>query len=110
MAFMSGSDSLQVAYTVTLFLEAAREWYMSFERRNRGPPRDWASLVSALLDRFRSNIGSQEAQSQLMPISQGQRFVRDCGSQFETLLGRLDSYDEGLMLNQIYSGTAAWSG
>ena len=73
LAFMSGSDSQQVAYTVTLFREAAHEWYMSFERRNRGPPRDWASLVSALLDGFGSNIRSQEAQSQLMSISQGQR-------------------------------------
>ena len=42
LTFMSNSDSQQVAYTVTLFREAAHEWYMSFERRNRGPPRDWA--------------------------------------------------------------------
>ena len=28
MAFMSGSDSQQVAYTVTLFREAAHEWYI----------------------------------------------------------------------------------
>ena len=101
---MSGSDSQQVAYTVTLFREAAHEWYMSFERRNRGPPRDWTGLVAALLDRFGSNIRSQEAQSQLMSISQGQRAVHDYASQFETLLGRLDSYDEGLMLNQFIWG------
>ena len=104
LTFMSGSDSQQVAYTVTLFREAAHEWYMSFERRNRGPPRDWTGLVAALLDRFGSNIRSQEAQSQLMSISQGQRAVRDYASQFETLLGRLDSYDEGLMLNQFIWG------
>ena len=102
LTFMSGSDSQQVAYTVTLFRDAAHEWYMSYERRNRGPPRDWAGLVAALLDRFGSNIRSQEAQSQLMSISQGNRAVRDYASQFETLLGRLDSYDEGLMLNQLY--------
>ena len=104
LTFMSGSDSQQVAYTVTLFREAAHEWYMSFERRNRGPPRDWAGLVAALLDRFGSNIRSQEAQSQLMSITQGQRAVREYASQFETLLGRLDSYDEGLMLNQFIWG------
>ena len=69
LTFMSGSDSQQVAYTATLFREAAHEWYISYERRNRGPPRDWASLVAALLDRFGSNIRSQEAQSQLMSIS-----------------------------------------
>ena len=61
-------------------------------------------LVAALLDRSGSNIRSQEAQSQLMSISQGQRAVRDYASQFETLLGRLDSYDEGLMLNQFIWG------
>ena len=104
LTFMSGSDSQQVAYTVTLFRDAAHEWYMSYERRNRGPPRDWAGLVAALLDRFGSNIRSQEAQSQLMSISQGSRAVRDYASQFETLLGRLDSYDEGLMLNQFIWG------
>ena len=104
LTFMSGSDAQQVAYTATLFREAAHEWYMSFERRNRGPPRDWAMLVAALLDRFGSNIRSQEAQSQLMSISQGSRAVRDYASQFETLLGRLDSYDEGHMLNLFIWG------
>ena len=68
LTFMSSSDSQQVAYTITLFHEATREWYMSFECQNRGPPRDWAGLVAALLDRFGSNIRSQEAQSQLMSI------------------------------------------
>ena len=77
---MSGSDSQQVAYTVTLFREAAHEWYMSFERRNRCPPRDWAGLVTALLDRLGSNIWPQEAQPQLMSISQGQRAVQDYAS------------------------------
>ena len=39
-----------------------------------------------------------------MSISQGQRAVRDYASQFETLLGHLDSYDEGLMLHQFIWG------
>ena len=77
---------------------------MAHERRNKGPPRDWSSLVAALLDRFGSNIRSQEAQSQLMSISQGNRPVREYASQFETLPGRLESYDEGLMLNQFVWG------
>ena len=51
-----------------------------------------------LLKRFGSNIRSQEAQSQLMSITQGQRLVRDYASQFETLLGRLDSYDESMIV------------
>ena len=69
------------------------------------PPRDWAQLSTAppraiLFPTF----AHRKAQSQLMSISQGQRAVREYASQFETLLGRLDSYDEGLMLNQFIWG------
>ena len=39
-----------------------------------------------------------------MSISQGQWLIRDYVSQFETLLGRLDSYDESMMLNQFIWG------
>ena len=39
-----------------------------------------------------------------MSISQGQRAIHNYTSQFETLLGRLDSYDEGLMINQFIWG------
>ena len=67
-------------------------------------PRDWAQLSTALLERFGSNIRSQEAQIQLMSISQGTRPVREYASQFETLLGRLDSYDESTLLNQFLWG------
>ena len=69
LTFMGGSDAQQVAYSVTLLREHAHEWYMGYERRNRHPPRDWASLAIALLERFGSNIRAQEAQSQLMTIS-----------------------------------------
>ena len=107
LTFMGGSDAQQVAYSVTLLRDSAHEWYIGYERRNRHPPRDWAQLCDLLLERFGSNIRSQEAQSPLMAISQGQRLVRDYASQFETLLGRLDSYDESMMLNQVYLGSAA---
>ena len=101
---MGGSDAQQVAYSVNLLREHAHEWYMGYERRIRHPPRDWASLAATLLERFGSNIRGQEAQSQLMTISQGQRPVREYASQFELLLGRLDSYDEGMLLNQFVWG------
>ena len=67
-------------------------------------PRNWAQLSTALLECFGSNIRSQEAQSQLMSISQGTRLVREYASQFKTLLGRLDSYDESVLLNQFVWG------
>ena len=104
LSFMGGSDVQQVAYAVTLLRESAHEWYIGYERRHRHSPRDWAQLCDLLLERFGSNIRSQEAQSTLMSISQGQRLVRDYASQFETLLGRLDSYDENMMLNQFIWG------
>ena len=91
LTFMGGSDAQQVAYSVILLREHAHEWYMGYERRNHHPPRDWESLAMALLERFGSNIRAQEAQSQLMAISQGQRPVREYASQFELLLGRLSS-------------------
>ena len=39
-----------------------------------------------------------------MSISQGTRLVCDYASQFETLLGGLDSYDEAMVLNQFIWG------
>ena len=99
LAFMAGSDAQQVAYLVTLLPESLHEWYIGYKRRHRNPPKDWAQLCSLLLERFGSNIRSQEAKSRLMSISKGQRLVQDYASQFEILLGRLDSYDENMMLN-----------
>ena len=83
---MSSSDAQQVAYTITLFRDAAHEWYMGYEGRKGCTPRDWAPLGTALLDQFASNIRSQEAQPQLMSISEVQRLGREYASQFGTLL------------------------
>ena len=104
LSFMGGSDVQQVAYAVTLLRDSAHEWFTAYEKKNRQLPRDWAQLSTALLERFGSNIRSQEAQSQLMAISQGNRPVREYASQFEMLLGRLDSYDEAMLLNQFVWG------
>ena len=104
LTFMGGNDSQQVAYAVTLLRDSAHEWFTAYERKHRQLPRDWAQLSTALLERFGSNIRSQEAQSQLMSISQGMRSVREYASQFEMLLGRLESYDEGMLLNQFVWG------
>ena len=71
LTFMGGNDSQQVAYAVTLLRDFAHEWFTAYERKNCQLPRDWAQLSAALLERFGSNIRSQEAQSQLMNISQG---------------------------------------
>ena len=104
LAFMGGNDLQQVAYAVTLLRDAAHEWFTAYERKHRQLPRDWAQLSAALLERFGSTMRSQEAQSQLMSISQGTRPVREYASQFEMLLGRLESYDENMLLNQFVWG------
>ena len=93
--FMNGSARQEVAFAATLLRGAAHEWYMGYERRNGNqPPRDWPTLMQAILDRFGSNIRAQEALSRLMNISQGKRSVREYTSEFETLLGRLSTRDE----------------
>ena len=71
LTFMGASDAQQVAYSVTLLRESAHEWYIGYKRRHRTPPSDWAQLHNLLLERFGSNIHSQEAQNQLMSITQG---------------------------------------
>ena len=101
---MAVSDAEQVAYSVTLLCESAHEWYIGYERRNHHPSRDWAQLCDVLLERFRSNIRLQEAQSTLMTISQGKRPVCAYALQFETLLSRFASYGETMMLNQFIWG------
>ena len=39
-----------------------------------------------------------------MSISQGSQLVQDYASQFKMFSGRLDSYDESMMLNQFIWG------
>ena len=98
--FMHGTTQQEVAFAATLLRGAAHEWYLSYERRNGNkPPRDWPTMMQALLERFGSNIRAQEAQSKLMNISQGKRIVREYTSEFETLLGRLTTRDEATWLN-----------
>ena len=63
LTFMGGSDAQQVAYSVALLCKSAHEWYIGYERRHRNPPTDWAQLCNLFLERFGSNIHSQEAQS-----------------------------------------------
>ena len=60
--FMGGNDAQQVAYAITLLHNSAHEWYTMYEKRNHHMPTNWAQLSTALLERFGSNIQSQEAQ------------------------------------------------
>ena len=93
--FMCGNAHQEVAFAATLLRGAAHEWYMGYERRNGNrPPRDWPTMMQAILERFGSNIRAQEAHAKLLTVSQGKRSVRDYTSEFETLLGRLSTRDE----------------
>ena len=93
--FMCGNAHQEVAFAATLLRGAAHEWYLGYEKRNGNrPPRDWPTLMQAILERFGSNIRAQEAHAKLLTVSQGKRSVRDYTSEFETLLGRLSTRDE----------------
>ena len=103
--FMNGTARQEVAFAATLLRGAAHEWYMGYERRNGNqPPRDWPTMMQAILDRFGSNIRSQEAQARLLTISQGKRSVREYTSEFETLLGRMSTRDEATWKNMYVWG------
>ena len=93
--FMCGNAQQEVAFAATLLRGSAHEWYMGYERRNGNrPPRDWPTMMQAILERFGSNIRAQEAHAKLLTVSQGKRSVRDYTSELETLLGRLSTRDE----------------
>ena len=103
--FMNGTARQEVAFAATLLRGAAHEWYMGYERRNGNqPPRDWPTMMQAILDRFGSNIRAQEAQAKLLTISQGKRSVREYTSEFETLLGRMSTRDEATWKNMYVWG------
>ena len=48
-----GSNGIAVPHTSHHVVHA---WYMGYERQNRGPPRHGAQLVTALVDRFGSDL------------------------------------------------------
>ena len=96
LVFMNGTVRQEVAFIATLLRGAAYKWYRGYEQRNGNkPPQDWSTLQQAILDRFGSNIRAQEAHAKLLAISQGKRSVRDYTLEFEMLLGRLSTRDEG---------------
>ena len=102
---MNGTARQEVAFAATLLRGAAHEWYMGYEQRNGNqPPRDWPTMMQAILERFGSNIRAQEAQAKLLTISQGKRSVREYTSEFETLLGRMPTRDEATWKNMYVWG------
>ena len=74
--FLSGTTHQEIAFAATLHCGATHEWYMGYEKRNGNqPPRDWPTLMQAILERFGSNIREQEAHAKLLTVSQGKRSV-----------------------------------
>ena len=103
--FMNGTPRQEVAYAVNLLRDTALEWWLSYLRRNGGKyPADWSVMANAILDRFGSNLRTQTAQAQLMNIKQGARPVREYAAEFEQHMGRLDSFDESMLLNMFVWG------
>ena len=84
--FMVGTTQEEVAYAATLLRDVAQEWWVGYLRRNHGKyPRDWDTMVQAILERFVSNLRAETAQTQLQYITQGSRSVCECNSLITTM-------------------------
>ena len=102
---MNGTARQEVAFAATLLRGAAHEWYMGYEQRNGNqPPRDWPTMMQAILERFwlkhKSSRGAGEtsdnfARKKICP----RIYVR-----IETLLGRMPTRDEATWKNMYVWG------
>ena len=104
-AFMQGFPQQEVAYAVQLLRDSAQDWWAWYLKVNGGRyPPDWPTMAGAMIVRFGSNMRAQMAQAHLMFIKQGKRSVREYAADFESNMGRLESYDEGMLLNMFIWG------
>ena len=96
----------QVAYAATLLQEAAADWWMALLRERAGRrPDDWAEFTVLLAKRFGSNTRVDRARAELRNIRQGQsETVRSYSTRFESLLGKLPTFDREWARTQFIWG------
>ena len=103
--FMQGTPQQEVAYAVSLLRGNAHDWFMAYLRQNQGRyPCDWATLSTALIARFGSRLREKQALANIMAMRQNRRSVRDYAAEFENCVGKLLSYDEGMLLQLFIWG------
>ena len=96
----------QVAYAATLLQEAAADWWVTLLRERAGRrPDDWAEFTVLLAKRFGSTTRVDRARAELRNIRQGQsETVRSYSTRFESLLGKLPSFDREWAKTQFVWG------
>ena len=96
----------QVAYAATLLQEAAADWWMALLRERAGRrPDDWAEFTVLLAKRFGSSTRIDRARAELRNIHQGQsETVRSYSTRFESLLGKLPTFDREWAKTQFVWG------
>ena len=96
----------QVAYAATLLQEAAADWWMALLRERSGRrPDDWAEFTVLLAKRFGSSTRIDRARAELRNIRQGQsETVRSYSTRFESLLGKLPTFDREWAKTQFVWG------
>ena len=92
-----------VSWVATLFREEARDWWANQNVMTR--PRTFTALCTALRERFGSNLREERARRDLANLRlKGTETVRQYASQFESLLGKLPSVDQGWAKHQFVQG------
>ena len=100
------NEQQQVAYTTTLLLDAAADWWIAMLReRNGRRPENFAVLSALLEKRFGSETRVQRARAELRNIKQGtSEGVRAYSSRFEALIAKLPTCDEEWAKHQYIWG------
>ena len=96
----------QVAYAATLLQEAAADRWMALLQERAGRrPEDWAEFTVLLAKRFGSSTRVDKARAELRNIRQGQsETVRSYSTRFESLLGKLPTFDREWARTQFIWG------
>lgn len=100
------TEQQKVAYTATLLVDTAGEWWISYMRqRNEQRPRSFEELATALRDRFGSRQVEETARLALADIKQQPKeTVHSYGARFSALLNKLMTYDEAWAKTQFIRG------
>ena len=96
----------QVAYTATLLLDAAADWWTGFLKERGGlRPRDFPEMAGLLKMRFQSSTRADRARAELRLVKQGDKeSVHAFSCRFSALLQKLPTYDVAWAVSQYIWG------
>ena len=96
----------QVAYTATLLLDAAADWWTGLLKENGGQrPRSFQILSTLLKQRFQSSTRVDKVRAELWFVKQGDKeLIHAYSCKFTALLQKLPSYDVDWAISQYIWG------